>query len=75
MNRYCYHNQAYIASGAAHGIYCEPVKRAGKCIVGRGNQLVRFADGVQVVVVRRALRLRGKCQIHCGAGEPGALGE
>jgi hypothetical protein len=38
---------------------CDPVRRPdGRCIVGRGNQLVRFADGVERVVVRRRLRLR-----------------
>lgn len=38
---------------------CEPVRRNdGKCIVSRlGTQLVRFADGSEVVVVRRRLRL------------------
>ena len=39
---------------------CDPVRRPdGKCIVGRGNQLVRFADGRRVVVVRRRLRVAG----------------
>ena len=38
---------------------CDPVRDARrKCIVGRGNQLVRFADGTERVVVRRRLRLR-----------------
>jgi len=38
---------------------CEPVRRAdGRCIVGRGNQLVRFTDGSRRVVVRRRLRVR-----------------
>ena len=37
---------------------CDPVRRAdGKCIVGRGAQLVRFPDGVARVVVRRRLRV------------------
>ena len=37
---------------------CEPVRREdGKCIVGRGAQLVRFADGQARVVVRRRLRV------------------
>lgn len=64
MTRYCYHNRAYISSGAAHGIYCDPVKRNGKCILGRGNQLVKFENGVICTVVRRALRLRQKCDKH-----------
>lgn len=62
--RYCYHNRAYIASGATHGIFADPIKRAGKCVVGRGNQLVKFQDGVTCVVVGRALRLKDKCKIH-----------
>lgn len=62
--RYCYHNQAYIRSGAPHGLYCDPVKQNEKCIVGRGNQLVQFTDGSKVVVIRRALRLKAKCKIH-----------
>ena len=62
--RYCYHNRAYLASGAGHGIYCYPVKRDDKVVRGRGNQLVRFADGCQAVVVARALRLRDKCREH-----------
>lgn len=38
---------------------CEPVRRAdGKCIVGRAKQLVRFANGTEVAVMRRRLRLR-----------------
>ena len=37
---------------------CDPVRRAdGKCVVGRGSQLVRFADGVQRIVIRRRLRV------------------
>lgn len=38
---------------------CDPVRRVdGKCIVSRlGTQLVRFADGREVVVLRRRLRL------------------
>ena len=62
--RYCYHNRAYLASGARYGLVADPVKREGKCVVGRGNQLVRFEDGSLVVVVRRALRLRRKCGRH-----------
>ena len=62
--RYCYHNRAYIKSGSPHGIKCDPVKRNGKCIAGRGNQLVKFEDGKKAVVIRRALRLRHKCKLH-----------
>lgn len=41
------------------GAPCDPVlNERGRCIVGRGNQLVRFADGQTRVVVRRRLRLR-----------------
>lgn len=37
---------------------CEPVRRAdGKCIRGRGSQLVRFADGLARVVIARRLRV------------------
>lgn len=37
---------------------CDPVRRGdGKCVVGRGKQLVQFADGRMVVVLRRRLRL------------------
>lgn len=44
---------------ALKGAPCDPVRRPdGKCVVGRGNQLVRFADGTERVVVRRRLRLR-----------------
>ncbi len=40
---------------------CDPVRRPdGRCVVGRGNALVRFADGAPRVVVRRRLRLREK---------------
>jgi len=36
---------------------CDPVLRQdGKCITGRGAMLVRFADGLERVVVRRLLR-------------------
>lgn len=64
--RYCYHNRAYLSGGARYGLFCEPVKRNDKCVIGRGNQLVRFSDGALAVVVRRALRLREKCRIHKG---------
>ena len=62
--RYCYHNRAYLNSGAPHGIRCDPVKRDGRCVVGRGNQLVRFEDGQMAVVIRRCLRLAEKCRQH-----------
>lgn len=46
---------------ALKGQPCDPVRRPdGKCIVGRGNQLVRFADGSVRVVVRRRLRVGEK---------------
>ena len=57
--RYKYINKAYIGSGAPHGTKCDPVKRSdGKCIVGRGNQLVKFEDGENCVVIRRCLRVK-----------------
>lgn len=38
---------------------CEPVRRAdGKCIRGRGAQLVRFVDGLPRVVIARRLRVQ-----------------
>ncbi len=61
--RYCYHSIPYRAS-PKHGIYCNPVKQNGKNVIGRKQQLVIFADGAKVVVVRRALRLREKCNEH-----------
>lgn len=43
----------------------DPVRnRAGRCVVGPRHQLVRFEDQVEVVVVRRCLRLLSKCKIH-----------
>jgi len=62
--RYCYHNRAYIKAGAAHGVLCDPVRRDGKCVVGGGKQAVVFEDGVEVIVIRRCLRLREKCSAH-----------
>lgn len=48
---------------ALKGQPCDPVRDSrGKCIVGRGNQLVRFADGAKRVVVRRRLRLRERAK-------------
>jgi hypothetical protein len=55
--RYRYHNLAYLRSGAEHGELCDPVKRCGKCIVGRGKQIVVFEDGTLVAVIRRCLRV------------------
>lgn len=56
--RYRYNSKAYHRSGAAHGLRCNPVKRGdGKCIVGRGNQLVELEDGTRAIVVRRCLRV------------------
>jgi hypothetical protein len=41
------------------GQACDPVRdERGRCIRGRGNQLVRFADGRQIAVVARRLRVR-----------------
>jgi hypothetical protein len=37
---------------------CDPVlDERGKCVRGRGSQLVKFADGRRIVVVARRLRL------------------
>ena len=59
MSRYVYLG-AMGTDPALVGQPCDPVRRAdGRCIVGRGAQLVRFADGGARVVVRRRLRLRG----------------
>lgn len=56
--RYTYHNKLYHAMGGAHGLFCNPVRDArGKCIIGRGSQLVDFHDGARCVVIRRCLRL------------------
>lgn len=69
MFRYCYHNVAYRNSGARHGIYCNPIKKNGKCIVGKpGNQFIEFEDGTKAVVVRRGLRLVEKCKQHKPTG-------
>jgi hypothetical protein len=41
------------------GAECDPIRRAdGKCVVGRGKALVRFATGERVVVLRRRLRVK-----------------
>ncbi len=40
---------------------CDPELRPdGKCIVGKSKQLVRFASGETVMVLRRRLRRRDK---------------
>ena len=58
MMRYVYLGDRLTAA-ALKGQPCDPVRRAdGKCIVGRGAQLVRFADGSERVVVRRRLRVQ-----------------
>jgi len=60
--RYTYHNKLYFAMGGEHGLLCNPVRDArGKCIVGRGSQLVDFKDGNRCVVIRRCLRLYKRC--------------
>ncbi|MCP4990829.1 MAG: hypothetical protein GY928_33750 [Colwellia sp.] len=62
---YCYHNKTYIKSGAAHGVYCDPIKNdRGKCVVSKDKQLVKFGDGTIQAVMRRALRLTSKCKYH-----------
>jgi len=63
--RYCYHNKLYIASGAGHGVFCDPIKRPdGKCVLGKRHQLVLFEDGERHFVIRRCVRLKNKCKIH-----------
>lgn len=58
--RYRYINRIYRAHGAPHGQLCDPVRRPdGKCIVGPRHQWVRFADGTEAIVIRRALRRVG----------------
>jgi len=44
------------------GMACDPVRnrKTGKCVTGRGNALVRFADGSVRVVILRRLRVRGE---------------
>lgn len=43
------------------GALCDPVRRPdGKCVVGGSNQLVRFTDGTEHVVLRRRLRVRSE---------------
>lgn len=54
----------YVYLGDRHtrpelvGQPCDPVVRPdGKCVVGGSKQLVVFADGTEVVVMRRRLRI------------------
>jgi hypothetical protein len=57
--RYDYRNRIYLAHGAPHGTACDPCLRPdGKCIVGPRHAQVIFEDGVEAIVIRRALRLR-----------------
>jgi hypothetical protein len=57
--RYRYLGDRWTA-GALRGQFCDPVRdERGKCVVGRGNALVVFADGDIRVVNRRRLRLAG----------------
>lgn len=59
--RYRYVNRLYAAHGAHHGLQCDPVRRLdGRCLVGPRHAVVRFADGVEAVVIRRCLRLAGR---------------
>lgn len=54
-----------LTDPALVGQACEPVRRPdGKCICGRSAQLVRFADGLARVVLRRRLRVvdSGHCE-------------
>lgn len=40
------------------GSPCDPVRRQdGRCVVGRGKQLVEFAGGNRAIVLRRRLRV------------------
>jgi hypothetical protein len=57
--RYVYLGDRHTAAEFRHQP-CDPVRRPdGKCVRGRGAQLVRFADGREVVVVARRLRVVG----------------
>jgi hypothetical protein len=51
---------------------CDPVLRDdGKCVVGKGKQIVIFEDGVRVAVIRRCLRvnINGDCRSGCESGK------
>lgn len=40
------------------GAPCDPVRRQdGRCVVGRGKQLVEFPGGYRAIVLRRRLRV------------------
>lgn len=60
MSRYVYLGDR-LTDPRLIGLGCDPVYRPdGKCIVGRKprNQLVRFEDGTEAVVLARRLRVR-----------------
>lgn len=67
--RYRYHNLAYIESGSAHGEQCDPVfDDRGKCVVGKGKQIVLFEDGTRCAVLRRCLRvIQGAAKVESKA--------
>jgi hypothetical protein len=55
--RYIYRGDA-LTDPLRKGQPCDPVRRPdGRCIVGKSKQLVMFADGVSMVVLRRLLRV------------------
>lgn len=57
MSRYVYLGDRMTAP-RWKGQACDPVRRAdGKCVVGRSMQVVRFADGTVMGVLRRRLRV------------------
>lgn len=58
--RYVYLGDSWTA-GALRGMECDPIRdERGRCVVGRGNALVVFADGSVRIVNRRRLRLASK---------------
>lgn len=59
--RYVYRNRIYRGHGAPHGLRCDPIRRLdGRCLVGPRHAAVRFEDGTEAIVIRRALRLTEK---------------
>lgn len=65
MSRYVYLGDK-LTDPTLIGQPCDPVLRAdGKCLIGRKprNQLVRFANGREVVVLARRLRLTAKGEL------------
>lgn len=59
MARYVYRGDA-LTDPALRGQPCDAVRRPdGRCVVGGSKQLTRFADGREVVVMRRQLRVVG----------------